>query len=102
MLANDRPILVGFKPLIPTEPISAGAHFLRPGAENKLRSDEGYMTSAAWSPVLRSYIGLGLIVRGTQRMGEQVRAFDPVRSRDTLVEICSPIFYDPQGARLRD
>ena len=101
LVAADRPILAGFKPLIATDPIGAGAHFLRPGAELKLRSDEGYMTSACWSPTLQSYIGLGLIVRGPQRIGEQVRAYDPIRKRDTLVEICSPVFYDEQGARLR-
>ncbi len=101
LTAHERPILMGFKPMNPTEPIAAGAHFLRPGSENKLRSQEGHMTSTAWSATLQSHIGLGLIVRGTQRIGEQVRAYDPVRGRDTLVEICSPVFYDPQGAKLR-
>ncbi len=101
LTAADRPILVGFKPIIATEQIGAGAHFIRPGAELKLRSDEGYMTSAAWSPTLQSYLGLGLIVRGTQRFGEQVRAYDPLRKRDTLVEICPPVFVDPEGERLR-
>ena len=101
LVAHERPILVGFKPIISTEPIGAGAHFLRPAAENKLRSDEGIMTSACWSPILQSYIGLGLIVRGTQRFGEQVRAYDPIRNRDTLVQICSPVFYDEAGVRLR-
>ena len=59
------------------------------------------MTSTAWSPTLQSFIGLGLIVRGTQRYGEQVRAYDPIRKRDTLVEICHPVFVDEAGERLR-
>ncbi len=101
MTAADRPVLVGFKPLNPEDPIGAGAHFIRPGAELKLRSDEGYMTSTCWSPTLGSSIGLGVIVRGTQRLGEQVRAYDPIRKRDTLVEICAPVFVDPAGERLR-
>ncbi len=101
LLAHDRPILVGFKPLIATNPIEAGAHLLRPAAENKLRSQEGYLTSACWSPTLQSYIALGVLVRGPQRLGEQVRAYDPMRGRDTLVEVCSPVFYDPEGKKLR-
>ncbi len=101
LVAADRPILVGFKPINPTSPIGAGAHLIRPGAEIKLRSDEGYLTSACWSPTLQSHIGLGVIVRGTQRIGEQVRAYDPLRKRDTLVEICHPVFVDPAGDRVR-
>ena len=101
MTAVDRPILAGFKPLAPTDPIGAGARFLRPSADNRLRNDEGYMTSACWSPTLQSYLGLGVIVRGNQRIGEQVRAYDPIRKRDTLVEICAPCFVDPAGERLR-
>lgn len=96
----DRPTLVGFRPVNPAEPIGAGAHLLRPGAENKARNDEGYVTSAAWSPTF-GWIALGLLRRGPQRLGERVRAFDPVRGRDTLVEVCSPVFYDPEGLRLR-
>lgn len=101
LVAPERPILAGFRPLNPTDPIGAGAHFLRPGLDSKLHSDEGYMTSACWSPTLNSYLGLGVIVRGTQRIGEQVRAYDPLRKRDTLVEICAPVFVDPAGERLR-
>ena len=59
------------------------------------------MTSAAYSPALRHWIGLGLIRRGPERHGERVRAYDPVRGGDIEVEICSPVFIDPQGERLR-
>ncbi len=97
----ERPVLVGFKPVNPQDPIGAGAHLLRPGAENKARNDEGFITSSAWSPTLGSVIALGLLRRGPRRHGEQVRAYDPVRGRDTLVQVCAPVFYDPEGARLR-
>jgi sarcosine oxidase subunit alpha len=29
-----------------------------------------------------------------------VRAYDPVRNGDVEVEVCDPVFFDPQGARL--
>lgn len=101
LVSHERPTLVGFRSVTPADPVSGGAHFIRPGAEIQLRSDEGHVTSAAWSATLGSHIGLGLLTRGPQRMGERVRAYDPVRGRDTLVEICSPHFVDPEGVRLR-
>jgi sarcosine oxidase subunit alpha len=30
-----------------------------------------------------------------------VRAYDPVRNGDVEVEVVSPIFFDPEGARLK-
>jgi sarcosine oxidase subunit alpha len=101
LASHERPTLVGFRPVVPTDPVGGGAHFLRPAAEVRLRSDEGHVTASCWSATLESTIGLGLLVRGPQRYGERVRAFDPVRGRDTLVEICSPHFVDPEGVRLR-
>ena len=65
-----------------------------------MENDEGYMTSVAYSPHLGCWIGLGLISNASSRMGERVRAYDPVRNGDVLVEICSPVFIDPEGARL--
>jgi sarcosine oxidase subunit alpha len=65
------------------------------------RNDQGYVTSAAFSPTLGHWICLGLLARGPQRHGERIRACDPVRGGDTLVEVCAPVFLDPQGERLR-
>jgi glycine cleavage system aminomethyltransferase T len=54
----------------------------------------------AFSPTLGHWIGLGLLLHSRQRIGERVRAFDPVRDSDVEVEICDPIFVDPERARL--
>jgi sarcosine oxidase subunit alpha len=59
------------------------------------------MTSVTFSPTLNSWIGLGFIKRGRERIGQRVRAVDFVRNSDTLVEICDPIFFDREGERLR-
>jgi glycine cleavage system aminomethyltransferase T len=58
------------------------------------------MTSVAFSPMLKCWIGLGVLARGPQRIGERVRACDPVRNGDVEVEVCNPLFFDPEGARL--
>ncbi len=96
----DRPTLTGFKPVDRAARLRSGAHFLSVGAEPTAENDEGYMTSVAYSPHVGSWIGLGLLRRGPQRIGEHVRAYDPVRNGDVEVEIVSPVFVDPQGARL--
>jgi sarcosine oxidase subunit alpha len=50
--------------------------------------------------MLGSWVGLGLLRRGPQRHGERLRAHSPVRGGDAEVEVVSPIFFDPEGARL--
>jgi sarcosine oxidase subunit alpha len=58
------------------------------------------MTSVAFSPMFDHWIGLGVLARGPERIGQRVRAYDPVRGGDVEVEICSPFFFDPDGVRL--
>ena len=96
-----RPALVGIKPVDRSQRLRAGAHFLDIGARPGFDTDQGYVTSAAYSPMLGHWIGLGLLARGPDRHGERVRAFDPLRDGDIEVEVVSPYFYDPDGERLR-
>ena len=100
LLDAERPALVGFKPVDPKARLRAGAHFLKVATANTIDNDEGHMTSVAFSPMLGCWIGLGVLARGPQRTGEHVRAYDPVRNGDVEVEVCDPVFFDPQGARL--
>ncbi|MDE0058020.1 MAG: sarcosine oxidase subunit alpha family protein [Defluviicoccus sp.] len=93
--------MMGFKPVDPGRELAAGAHFLARGEAAEAANDQGWMTSVAYSPMLRSSIGLGFIRNGKARIGETVRAWDAVRGTDCPVEIVSPHFYDPDGERLR-
>jgi sarcosine oxidase subunit alpha len=101
LLDPDRPALAGFRPVDGAQRLRAGAHFIPPGAPLSVQHDEGHMTSVAFSPTLGHWIGLGLVRRGPERIGERVRAVDPVRGGDMEVEICHPVFVDPKGERLR-
>jgi len=101
MNQEDEMRLMGFKPVDHSAKLDAGAHFLNPGDPEDMSHDQGWMTSVAYSPELGHSIGLGFIKRGHERKGEQVRAFDPVRGKDTLVEICSAHHIDPEGERQR-
>ena len=53
-------MLVGVKPVDRTARLYAGAHFLSLGAGAALSNDQGHITSAAYSPMLGHWIGLGL------------------------------------------
>jgi methylglutamate dehydrogenase subunit C len=100
LMAPERPALVGLRPVDPSQRLRAGAHFIEVGAEANAAHDQGYMTSVAYSPHIGSWIGLGLLAHGPSRIGERIRAFDPVRGGDVECEVVSPIFFDPEGARL--
>ncbi|RMD88949.1 MAG: sarcosine oxidase subunit alpha family protein [Alphaproteobacteria bacterium] len=102
MIRADAPRLMGFRPVNRAETLSAGAHFIgRDETAPSLTTDQGWMSSVAFSPELGHYVGLGFITRGHERLGEIVRAHDPLRGRDTLVEIVSPHHLDPEGVRQR-
>jgi methylglutamate dehydrogenase subunit C len=96
-----RPILVGLKPVDPAQSLTAGSHFIPVGAEAVTANDQGYLTSVAFSPVLNQDIGIGFLASGRNRVGEGIRAVDLLRGRDVECVVCSPIFFDPEGERMR-
>jgi sarcosine oxidase subunit alpha len=101
MIREDGLRLMGFRPVDRNRKLDAGAHFLDKGAAETMANDLGYMTSVAYSPELGHSIGLGFIKDGPARLGQIVRAYDPVRDKDTEVEICTPHHIDPEGVRQR-
>jgi methylglutamate dehydrogenase subunit C len=98
----DRWGLVGLKPMDRSARISAGGHLLPIGEAATTVNDLGYVTSAAFSPALGHWIGLGLIAGGMARIGRRVRLVDRLRNSELDVEVCDPVFYDPAGERLHD
>jgi sarcosine oxidase subunit alpha len=101
LVAADRPAIAGVKPIDPASRFNAGAHLVPTTGPADAASDQGHITSAAWSPMLGHWIGLCLVNGGATRHGERLRAHDPVRGGDVEVEICDPVFYDPSGERAR-
>jgi sarcosine oxidase subunit alpha len=60
---------------------------------------EGHVTSSYWSPELERPVALGMLARGTQRLGERIR----VHHLGDIIEaeVVKAPFIDPAGARLR-
>ncbi|HZT01716.1 MAG TPA: sarcosine oxidase subunit alpha family protein [Steroidobacteraceae bacterium] len=99
--APERPALIGVKPLTPDAKLTTGAHFLRLGAQPSLENDEGFISSTTFSPTLGHWIGLGFLRSGRKRIGERVRAHNPLLRGELEVEVTNPVFYDADGKRLR-
>lgn len=96
----DRVRLVGLKPIDPADDFAVGAHILNNGDAPSMAADQGYVTSTCFSPVIGSRIGLALIKRGPERLGEQVVVWDALKEQYTKAEICDPVFVDPEGEKL--
>jgi sarcosine oxidase subunit alpha len=81
--------------------ILAGAHLFNPDDEAVRVNDQGYITSACYSPTLGHSIGIGFLKNGPDRIGEHVKMVDHLRGVETQCEVIHPIAFDPEGGRLR-
>ncbi|MGB3278229.1 MAG: glycine cleavage T C-terminal barrel domain-containing protein, partial [Pseudorhodobacter sp.] len=98
---DDALNLVGFRPVAKTETFAAGSHLINKDDTANAANDQGYLTSVAYSPNLGHTIGLGFLKNGAARLGEVLRAVNPVQNTETMVEVVSAHFIDPEGERLR-
>ncbi|MHA3978923.1 sarcosine oxidase subunit alpha family protein [Halovulum sp. GXIMD14794] len=94
--------LVGLQAVDPAARLNAGARFVAQGAAKVRQTDEGYITSACWSPHLERYIALGFVRNGRARTGEVLDIVDHMRKGAAQAQIVPPPFFDPEGGRLRD
>lgn len=101
MLAETR-ILVGLQPVDPADPVTAGAHLFAEGAAQDTWSDQGWISSACFSPHVGSAIGFGFLANGAARLGEVIVAANPLEGKSSRLRVVSPHFIDPDGGRLRD
>jgi len=87
--------LVGLLPADGRSPLPVGAQI---AAAPPPTLTEGHVTSSYWSPELESPVALGMLARGSQRLGERVRAHYLGTTIEAIV-VKTP-FVDPGGARL--
>ncbi|TAX67935.1 sarcosine oxidase subunit alpha family protein (plasmid) [Rhizobium leguminosarum] len=96
----ERPRIVGVKPLNPATGFRTGSHILADGVAATLENDQGYVTSSAFSPGLGHTIGLALVRRGPERIGEKVTVWNGLRNEFTDAVLCHPVFIDPENEKL--
>ena len=99
LMREDRPKLVGIKPMDTSQTFNAGAILC---ARDKVSGlGEGWITAVTHSPSMGHWIGLGFISGGAAAwQGKTVIAADPVRKGNVEVEIISPQMVDPDGERM--
>ena len=94
--------LVGLRPNDPQAEITAGAHLYPSDKPAKAAYGQGHVKSVCYSPTLQSWIGLALVENGRARHGEVLRLDDGLRGKKVDVALCPPVFFDPDGGRMRD
>ncbi len=88
-----RPALVGVKPVDRRQRLRSGAHFVANGAEARLETDQGYVTSVAFSPMLDHWLGFlanGAARIGGEAAGAQSAARRRFRRRDLFADLLRP------------
>ncbi|MGB8813496.1 MAG: glycine cleavage T C-terminal barrel domain-containing protein, partial [Paracoccaceae bacterium] len=85
----------------PAHSLTAGSHFVASGKPATAENDGGWLTSVVHSPHLGHSIALGYLKSGDTRLGERLRTVNLLAGTEVQVEIVSPHFIDPEGARLR-
>ena len=99
MQRDDRKQLVGLLTDDPKERLDEGAHLIATEIEPPAPVPMlGHVTSSYHSPSLGRSIALALVRGGAARTGERLYVAMP--GRTIPVAVTSPVFYDPEGARL--
>ena len=101
LMDERRERLIGLKPVGAVKLITAGAHLFAEDAPAERVNDQGWVSSTGFSPTLGHQIALGFLKNGPARLGERVKAVDHLRGVETLCEVVDPVFFDPEGGRVR-
>ena len=101
LLDPQRERLVGLEPVGEKTQLLAGAHLYPTEGDVTPQADQGYLTSVAYSPTLGHPIALAFVKGGPERHGETLRMVDKLRGVETLVVLRDPVFFDPEGGRVR-
>ncbi|MEL7430762.1 MAG: aminomethyltransferase family protein, partial [Pseudomonadota bacterium] len=97
LVGKGRKELVGLKTIDPKIVLEEGAQIVDDPNHPIPMPMIGHVTSSYWSECLGHSIAMALVEDGHSRMGETL--FIPMPDEIIKAQICSPIFYDPEGGR---
>jgi len=98
MNAGTRKQLVGLRTKEPGVVLDEGAQVAANPGQKPPMELIGHVSSSYASSVLGHSIALGLVAGGRARLGQTL--YVPMPNGDVEVEVTSPVFYDPAGARI--
>ncbi|MCH9019099.1 MAG: sarcosine oxidase subunit alpha family protein [Proteobacteria bacterium] len=95
----DRKHLVGLLTEDPREVVPEGSQIVEEVRPAPPMPMGGHVTSSYWSAALGRSIAMALLVNGRNRHGETVTISLP--DRNVRAAVTKPVFYDPEGEKLR-
>jgi sarcosine oxidase subunit alpha len=98
MTADSRKQLVGLMTNDPHVVLDEGSQVMQSQGQRPPVRPIGHVTSSYHSTVLGRSIALALVAGGRARTGETL--YVQTATTDVPVKVTSPVFYDPEGARL--
>ena len=98
-LRSGRKRLVGLFTEDPKTVLDEGAQIVAEPRDRPPMKMIGHVTSSYFSPTLDRSIALALIEDGPDRMGQTLHASMP--GRTVPVRVTEPVFFDPDGERMR-
>jgi sarcosine oxidase subunit alpha len=98
MQRSDRKQLVGLYTRDPQVVLEEGAQIVDSPGQRAPMTLIGHVTSSYASATLGRSIAMAVVAGGRARMGQTL--YVPMPGGEIPVEVVSPVFYDPQGARL--
>ena len=105
IIINDinriRKVQVWFYQISTKNQIHSGSHLFNLKDNLIAINDLGYVNSSCFPPILQSYIALGFVKDGVNRYGDLIKAYNPLLKKEALVEVCNPVFVDPNEEKLR-
>ena len=98
MQSPDRKQLVGLRTRQPGVVLEEGAQLSATARQKPPMKTIGHVTSSYFSAALGHSIALAMVAGGRKRAGQTL--YVPMPRGEIEVEVTSPVFYDPKGARL--
>ncbi|MGB7335747.1 MAG: sarcosine oxidase subunit alpha [Salaquimonas sp.] len=98
LIAEGRRQLIGLRTKDPKIVLEEGAQIVADSNQPIPMKMIGFVTSSYWSETLGHSIAMALVQDGFKLKGETL--FVPMPNETIAVEVCDPIFYDKEGARL--
>jgi len=98
--ADNRKQLVGLLAKDPSFVVPEGSQILNEPSRASVAPIIGHVTSSYMSPTLDRSIALALVQGGRKRAGQEVVIASP-SAKHISATITKPVFYDPEGTRLR-
>ncbi|HRE21862.1 MAG TPA: glycine cleavage T C-terminal barrel domain-containing protein, partial [Rhabdaerophilum sp.] len=98
LVAPGRKQLVGLQTLDGRTVLEEGAQVTAEATPVTGSAALGHVTSSYWSEALQRPIALAVVANGRGRAGETLHV--PMPGHAVPVRVVSPVFHDPEGARL--